>query len=280
VKNLFIAVVALSISISGLRAQDEAPGSAEGPSNSIGLYWGMRKLKQQDLIFSRFVHQDWSPVHVILNYEHSGKLEHRASIRYGHYSAHTGDLYDYQWDEITYPKLEHSFTEVDLTYSLGAKLAENEQWSFILGGRFRNRFQISYYDYGPSAQFAYHVPIGLDAWFNVSFDPGNKHHLEASLNLPLFSYVVRSPYMGQDDEYLERISVHGDVKIFFQHLSSGELQSWGTSQIIDLGLRYQFALSDRWKLGAAYQFSMNLHAEPLDFKSYESLFLVGTTFKF
>jgi len=272
-KKIYVIIMALLIVSMGLRAQEEA-------ENSLGLYLGVGKLKKQDLIFSPFVHQDWSPVNVVLNYRHSGKLEHRASFRYGHYSAYTGDLYNYAWDEITYTKLEHSFTEVDINYSLGYKLTENEQWSFILGGRFRNRFQISYYDYGPSAQFAYHMPIGLDAWFNVNFDPGDKHHLEANLMLPLFSYVARSPYLGQDDAYLERISVHGDLKIFFQHLGSGELQSWGSSQILDFDLGYRYALSDRWELGAAYRFSVNLHASPLDFKSYESLFLIGSTFKF
>ncbi len=279
-KTVYIVIVAVLMGIPGLRAQDTAPRSAEGPSNSIALYWGIGKLKKQDLIFSPFVHQDWSPVNVVLNYEHSGKLEHRASIRYGQYSAHTGDLYSFQLDGDTYPKYEHSFTEVDLNYSLGYRISEKENWTFILGGRFRNRFQISYYEFGPSSHFGYHVPIGLDAWFNVSFDPGSKHHLEGSLNLPLFSYVARSPYMGQDAEYMERISVHGDIKIFFQHLASGELQSWGTSQIVDLGLRYKYSLSDRWELGAAYEFSMNLHAAPRDIKSYENLFLVGTTFKF
>lgn len=272
-KRIYIAFLALVLALPELGAQNQA-------SSSLGLYWGMGKLKKQDLIFSPFVHQDWSPLNVALNYKRSGKLEQRASIRYGHYSAYTGQLYSYAWDDIVYPKLEHSFTEVDLNYSLGKKLAEKNQWSLILGGRFRNRFQISYYDYGPSAQFAYHMPIGLDAWLNVSFNPGKKHHLEANLNLPLFSYVARSPYMGQDDEYLERISVHGDIKIFFQHLASGELQSWGSSQIIDFDLGYQYELSDRWELGAAYSFSMNLHEGPRDFKSYEHLFLIGTNYKF
>jgi len=47
-------------------AQDEAHGSNEGLSNSLGLYWGFGKLMKQDLIFSPFVHQDWSPMNVVL----------------------------------------------------------------------------------------------------------------------------------------------------------------------------------------------------------------------
>jgi len=278
--KITIIILALLTGLSGLKAQDEKPGSTEGPFNSIGLFWGIGNLKKQDMMFSPFTHQDWSPVNVVLSYERSAKLEHRVYFRYGHYSAHTGDLYSYQYDGETYPKYEHSFSLADLNYSLGYKLEGNEQWSFILGGRFRNRFQISYYEFGPASHFGYHIPIGLDAWFNASFDPGTRQRFEANLTLPLFSYVARSPYLGQDDWYLERISVHGDLKIFFQHLASGELQSWGTSQIADLELRYHYDLSERWGLGAAYLFSMNLNSSPLKYISYEHLFTAGITYKF
>jgi hypothetical protein len=278
-KKIAMIIVALVICLSGLRAQDETSNSQEKPTNSIGISWGFGNLKKQDLIFSPFVHQSWSPINVVVDYERSGKLEQRATVRFGNYTSQTGDLFSYIIDGETYPKYPHSFVRVDLNYSLGVILKENEQWKFILGGRFRNRFQISNYDYGPAASFAYHIPIGLDAWFNLRFDPGNKHRFEANLNLPLFSYVARSPYMGQDDQYLEEITVHGDLKVFFEHLKSGEVQSWGSSQIVDLDLRYHFALSDRWDLDAGYLFSMNLNSTPARLTSYEHLFLIGTTFK-
>jgi hypothetical protein len=276
-KKLTIILMALVTSLSGLRAQNQPTSSTEKPTNSIGIYWGTGNLKKQDLIFTPFVHQSWSPVNVMLNYERSGKLEQRASIRYGHYGAQTGDPFSYIIDGETYSKYGHSFNLVDLNYSLGVKLVENEQWKFILGGRIRARFQISDYDFGSAGSFGYYIPMGLDAWVNLKYDPGSKHRFEANLNLPLFSGVARSPYMGQDDGYMERISVHGDLKIFFEHVKTAEIQSWGTSQIVDLDLRYHYALNDRWELGAGYMFSMNLHSTPARLTSYEHLFLIGTT---
>jgi hypothetical protein len=278
--KITIIIMALFTSLSGLRAQEKSDSASAEATNSIGLSWGLGNLKKQDLIFSPFVHQSWSALNFVVDYERSGKLEQRATVRFGSYKGQTGDLFSYILDGETYAKYPHSFVRVDLNYSLGVKLTENEQWKFILGGRFRNRFQISNYDFGPAGSFGYHVPIGLDAWFNLSFDPGNRHRFEANLNLPLFSYVARSPYMGQDGEYMDRISAHGGLKIFFNHLGSGEVQSWGMSQIVDLDLRYHFALSDRWDLDAGYLFSMNLNSAPLKLTSYENLFLIGATFKF
>ncbi len=72
-KRFYVIVAALLISFSGLRAKDSA-------NNSLGLYLGYGKLKKQDLIFSPFVHQDWSPVHVEfvdgVNYEGTGMPPH------------------------------------------------------------------------------------------------------------------------------------------------------------------------------------------------------------
>jgi hypothetical protein len=219
-KKLTLIIVALVTSLSGLLAQENSKSASAEATNSIGLSWGLGNLKKQDLIFTPFIHQSWSALNVVVDYERSGKLEQRATVRFGNYGVQTGDPFSYQLDGETYSKYGHSFNQVDLNYSLGVKLAENEQWKFILGGRIRTRFQISDYDFGTAGSFAYHIPIGLDAWFNLSFDPGNKHRFEANLNLPLFSYVARSPYMGQDDQYLEEIAVHGDLKVFFEHLKT------------------------------------------------------------
>lgn len=100
------------------------------------------------------------------------------------------------------------------------------------------------------------------------------------LALPIFSYLARSPYTGQDDPYLERIMVHGDLKIFVQQLKSGNIQSWGTSRMVDVELSYNYALNTRWDIGITYLFSMNLHNNPVQYTSIENVFYLGTTFNF
>ena len=107
-----------------------------------------------------------------------------------------------------------------------------------------------------------------------------KHTFDSEFALPLFSFLARSPYTSQDDLYLERIMVHGDLKVFGEHLKSATFQSWGKSQMVDFDLAYKYALNEKWDLGITYLFVMNLHNSPVRYTSIENVFYLGTTIKF
>ena len=119
----------------------------------------------------------------------------------------------------------------------------------------------------------------MDAIIDAAYRK-NGHLLSSSIALPLFSGLARSPYTGQDDWYLERIMVHGDLKVFAEQLKTQELQSWGKSQMLDIELGYNYALSEKWDIGVNYLFVMNLHNDPLPYTSIENIIYLGTTIKF
>lgn len=267
---LILSVCIMSTAVS--TAQD-------AKSNAFGVHLGMGNLKKQDLIFSPFIASDWSPLNVLLKYEHHGKLNHQASIRFGQFSYFVGEPFSYFARDIEYAKYPHSFTNLDLNYSLTKDILRSNGWTISAGGRFRNRFQISNFEFGHAGQFSYHLSSGLDALVNVEYRLG-KHSFNSDFFILLFSYLARSPYTGQDDFYLERIMVHGDLKIFGQHLKSGTIQSWGTSQMTDVELSYNYALNSTWDIGITYLFSMNLHSSPVRYTSIENIFYLGTTINF
>jgi hypothetical protein len=251
----------------------------ETKSNALGIHLGMGNLQKQDLIFSPFVGRDWSPLNVLLEYEHRGKIDQRASIRFGQYSDFIGESFSYYSRDIEYDKYPHSFTNLDLNYSLSKSVWQTSQWTISAGGRIRNRFQVSNFEFGHAGQFSYHLAIGLDALVEAEYRTG-KHAVNLILTLPVISYLARSPYTGLDDHYLERIMVHGDLKIFWEHLKSGTIQSWGTSRMMDLEIGYNYALNSAWDIGITYLFSMTLHTSPVQYTSIENIFYIGTTFKF
>ncbi len=271
-KRLSIILSVLLMNAALLSAQEIKP-------NALGINLGMGNLQKQDLIFSPFVARDWSPLNVRLEYEHHGRLNHKADLRFGQYSYFVGEPFSYYSRGILYDKYPHSFTNVDLNYSLSKNVFRSPNWTISAGGRIRNRFQISNFEFGHAGQFSYHLSTGLDALVDVEYRKG-KHALNSSLALPVFSYLARSPYTGQDDAYLERIMVHGDLKIFGQQLTSGTLQSWGTSKMVDFELGYHYALNAKWGIGISYLFSMNLHNDPVKYASIENIFYLGTTIKF
>ena len=251
----------------------------ETKSNSFGINLGMGRLKKQDLIYSPFIARDWSPMNVLLEYEHSAKLKHKVSLRFGQYFYYVGESFSYFSKGVEYDKFPHSFTNLDLNYSISRSIFQTDLWKISAGGRIRNRFQIANFEFGEAGQFSYHLANGLDALINVEYKSG-KHTFNSDFALPLFSSLARSPYTGQDDLYLERISVHGDLKIFAEHLKSGTLQSWGKSQMVDLNLSYKYSLNEKWELGITYFFSMNRHSTPLKYTSIENVLYVGTTLNF
>ena len=271
-KRLTIILSVLLTGATHLSAQDIKP-------NALGIHLGMGNLQKQDLIFSPFVANDWSPLNVRLEYEHHGKLNHKVDLRFGQYSYFVGEPFSYYSRGILYDKYPHSFTNVDLNYSLSKNILHSARWTISVGGRVRNRFQIANYEFGHAGQFSYHLSMGLDALVDVEYRTG-KHALNSALALPVFSYLSRSPYTGQDDPYLERIMVHGDLKVFAQQLKAGTLQSWGTSRMADFELGYTYAFNPAWEIGITYLFSMNLHNDPVNYTSFENIVYLGTTFKF
>ena len=271
-KRISIFLIALITGTALLSAQ-------EIKSNALGINLGMGNLQKQDLIFSPFVARDWSPLNVLLEYEHHGKLNHKARLRFGQNAYFVGEPFSFYSRDILNDKYPHSFTNLDLIYSLSKTIIRSENWTIAAGGRVRNRFQISNFEFSNAGQFSYHLSTGLDAVINVGYRTG-KHALNSSLALPVFSYLARSPYTGQDDLYLERIMVHGDLKIFVEHLKSGMIQSWKRSQMVDFELGYTYSLNENWDLGISYLFSMNLHNSPVNYTSIENIFYLGTTLNF
>ena len=271
-KRIYIFLSILMMSTALLNAQDEK-------ANSFGMNLGMGNLQKQDLIFSPFIIRDWSPLNILLDYEHTGKVDQKVSLRFGQSFYFLGEPFSYFSRGIEIVKWPHSSSNVDLTYSLTKSLLQNNNWKISAGGRYRNRFQITDYAFGEAGQFSYNLSYGLDALINIEYTSG-KHSFESELALPLFSFLARSPYTSQDDAYLERIMVHGGLKIFVEHLKSATFQSWGKSQMADFDLSYKYALNEKWDLGITYLFVVNLYNTPVKYTSIENVIYLGTTLKF
>ncbi len=271
-KRMYIFLSILMMSTSLIKAQ-------EVKSNSFGINLGMGNLKKQDLIFSPFIIRDWSPLNILLDYEHTGKVDQKVSLRFGQSSYYVGEPYSYFHRGEKTEKWPHSTSNIDLNYSLTKSILQNNNWKLSAGGRYRNRFQLTNYDFGNAGQFSYNLSYGLDALLNIEYKSG-KHSFDSEFALPIFSALARSPYTSQDDAYMERIMVHGDLKIFVEHLKSATYESWGKSQMVDFDVSYKYALSEKWDIGMTYLFVMNLHNTPVQYTSIENVIYLGTTIKF
>ena len=249
--------------------------------NKLSLNWGIGNLVKQNITFSPLIQEDWSPLNFKLTYNRSNKMEHQASIRYSNYKSQIGDEFTYNapWDESahTYP---HNMNIAELNYSLGKSILNRDQLSLTIGGKSRNRFDISDYVYGFSGTAGNYLSLGLNIWMNFKYKFTEKHQLNGNISLPIIAYVYRSPYLTQNDDYFEDISSNNDIKGFLLYFKRGEIQSWNKAQNFDFDLAYNYTLSERWGLGFKYWFSVNMNQKPTKYASIENVLYLSLNYKF
>lgn len=274
-KILYVCLLAFLICGGNIQAQNENP-------RSLQLSWGVGNLVRQDLTFSSIVLRSTSPLNVALTYSRSQKWEQRVFVKFGQYSAMVGEPFDYYWDTPDEPssRYPHSFTMLDVNYSLGKSLIDNGKWKLIVGGKVKNDLHISYNNFAAFGHFGYYLSFGLDAWVNLHYQPGEKHHFQSNLSLPLASYISRSPYTSQNDKYFEDNYDHSDIKALLNFMKRGSIHSWGQSQTVDFDLSYFYQLTEKWEIGGNYYLSMNFNQTPTNYASIEQVLSLSGKFNF
>jgi hypothetical protein len=249
-------------------------------TNAISLSYGIGKLKRQDVNFSPFIFYPTSSLNVSFAYEHTGKVFQRVYTRFGNYSD-SSEPFNYLSDiEGQVGTLPHTFSILDLNYTLGFKAISNDKLTLLVGGQLRNQLNVGDYNYGESGIGYYNFAFGLDLWSGLDYRLAKKHHIGAELSLPVVSWVTRSPYLGQDDQYFENVAKNKTFDSIGNYIADGELQSWGSFQRFDFQVKYRYAISDKWSLKASYNLSMNFSNIPQSYTSIENLVLFGAQLNF
>lgn len=243
-------------------------------TSQLSLSIGPAHLSRQDLIFSPFIHKDLSPLSVGLKYEWDKKHHQFLRFDYAGFSAGVETPYDILVDGETETAYPHSFTFIGFDYGAGKWLGDNVKSPSILGGSINMDVQAMTYQYGRSSFFGYYATFGIGVWYKKYFDLGDRHHLSAQVELPLVSWYARSPYLVNDDEFIENIYSHNGFKTFFAYLGDGELVTWNKLQTVNLGVDYQYELSDKWSIGASWKFAFIHASDPLPLTSVQNNFSV------
>jgi len=252
--------------------------SALPPSLSIRL--GPGYYARQDQVFSPFVHKDWSFLNVALQYDWGKKSSQFVAVEFGSYNPILVPEYTYgeDNDDQTYP---HSFTLVNLTYGLGKKLAvNNTRNSLVLGGFFEADVEASNYSYAWVGHFGYMAPFSLGIWSEYQLPLRGPNKLTVKALLPLVSLVARSPYLINDDEFIQNTYSHNGLTTFFEYLGDGDIETLNKIQQLELQLGYQHKLSEKWSIGGLYSFRFMHASEPQNFLSYRHTFYINLAHSF
>jgi len=248
--------------------------------NSLSLSFGPGYIMRQDVIFSPFIHSDFSLLNMGLDYIHQAKIFQKVSLRFGSFNPMVSNPYYFTVHGGTVTAYPHYFNLIDIDYLIGKAIMETEKSTLMVGGVFSTDIQALNYVYGRFSSFGYYSSFGLGVFGRYSFAINDKHRIVTSLQLPFLAWLSRPPYMGIDDEFIENISSHSGFKTLMAFISDGELVTWNRLQTFDAGLTYRYSLNEKWDLGAGYLFEFVHANQPQELISFRNSISISLTIRF
>lgn len=250
------------------------------PENTLTLRAGLGHMVRQDLIFSPFIHRDVSPINIGLEYARSGRVYQNISIGYSSYMPMVEEPYQYLDREEQKTASPHYFTFVDIDYLLGKRIIQKGKLTTTLGGLLSSNIQLLNYVYGRVGNTGYVLSFGLGAFIKQDYQITKKHTVSAKLQLPLVYWLARSPYLVNDDAYIENISSHSDLKSFAAFVGDGGFTTISQIQSLNFEIGYTYQLSPKWKVGASYWLEFMHARRPRNLLSLRNSFNLSVNFIF
>ncbi len=250
--------------------------------NTFTVTYGIHHLASQDLIFSPFILRDITVLNAGLSYRHESKFLQVAEFQFDSFDPVYQNTFFYFTvpDAEKHETIKNDFTHVKLNYGFSKLFRVGNKYRLYLGVISENTIHAQYYYAGFFGTFAYFASFGLSAWTEFEYDINEKQTVSATAYAPLLAWICRSPYLANDDEFIENISSHNSVKTFFAYLGDGNLQTLNQLQQFNLGLNYQYELNQHWDIGAGYQFNIIHATSPLNLLVLQNGINISGLFKF
>ncbi len=255
-------------------------GQESTRKNALSIDLGPGYLARQDLIFTPLIHNDLSLLNIGFHYTRNAKLFQKASLRYAGFSPMVAEPFEFTIHGDTNTAYPHSFSLIDLDYQLGKSIKETPHAVTTVGGLFSTDIQALNYAYGRIGSFGYYAAFGLGVFGKYGRTINEKSQVSATLQFPLVAWLARSPYLVNDDAFIENISSHDGFKTLMAFIGDGQLVTWNKMQTLDLALKYEYQLSERWGLGAAYLFEFIHVPQPRNLLSFRHSLNLSTHFRF
>ncbi len=253
---------------------------AQDIANGIQLQLGLSHVSRQDLVFSPFIHKDLSPINIGIRYQREKTFYQNIHLRFSLLRPSFNEPYEYFDNNEKKQTSPHIFTIIDLDYWLGKEFRRREKSNTKIGIAFNADIQALNYVYGRISSFGYYSAFGFGGFGSHTHYINEKNKITGQIALPMFSWLARSPYLVNDDEFIENTSSHSGVKTFFAFIGDGKIATLNKLQAVDFRLNYTYKLNDRWELGVDYLFEFIHPKEPRNLLSYKNSIFFNTTFKF
>lgn len=249
---------------------------------SLTFATGYHLIARQDQVFSPMIHRGSAFPNVGLAYVHqSTDLRHAVRLGYDGYSAGFADTYPFI--DLVSGKEEttsrSAFTIVDLSYELQWNVGDTGDTRILLGGGFFGQLGSLNHGYAfPS--FGYTIFFGIGPTARLEHALNERTRLHAGLSLPILSWVARSPYALNDDQFIEDQRSHKTMPTLGAFIAGGRWASFGSFRraLLSLGAEHRFA--SRWSVGGSYSLEYLDVSEPARLISFRNGIDASITYHF
>lgn len=273
----FILFICLFFVSTVLWSQNDSAHQVTGKNFSkqrcfeLGL--GFSTLARQDLVFSPFIHRDIAFPAALIGYEAQGKFIHKIGLRYATFSAMLDESYEYLEDGEEETTVPHSFTFVKLDYFAGLTLLTSVKERITGGLSLQWDIHALNYSYGRINSFGYYSGTGLAVSGKYERLISESTTLLLSLQVPLVTWFARSPYLVNDDEFIENISSHKGINTFIAFIGDGKFVTLNRLQRLTTEIGVSHRLSDHWLFGGEWTFDFTHASSPRNMLSYQNTVL-------
>lgn len=244
--------------------------------HTFSIALGIGQNTRQDLIFSPMRHQDISPMVLGLSYARKKNYEQEIRLDVAQFNAGVKAPFPYRIHEEQHTADPHSFTCFGLDYTLGKGVGKTT----YVGGLFAADLQVLNYAYGRISSFGYFSAFGLGVYVKHAFCIGKNARITGQFKLPVLAWVARSPYLVNDDEFIENTSSHKGFRIFAAFVGDGAMTTLNKMQSAHFEGKYMYKIHRKWDLGAAYSCSLLHVVEPRPLLSFRNTLSLYIHFKF
>jgi hypothetical protein len=273
-KAVLLTVAFLSL-LNDLCAQQVEGGS-------LSLATGYHHIARQDQVFSPMIHRGSAFPNVGLAYTHEGtRQRHALRLGYDGYSAGFAEQYDFfdLVDGSEQTTARSSFTMVDLAYEFQRMIGDTGTTEVLLGGGFFG--QLGALDHGYAfPSFGYTIFMGIGPSVRVQHGLSDRTRLYANVSLPVLSWVARSPFALNDDDFIEHQRSHSTLPTLGAFIRGGRWASFGSFRRMLLEVGVDHRLAARWSLGARYFLEYLDVSKPRRLISYRNGLDLALTFHF
>jgi hypothetical protein len=232
-------------------------GYAQTPAvTSWSVALGSNVFARQDQTFSPFVHSGSGGLAARVSFQHFRKWEHQAELAFAATSFSKFPTFRFYTPEIkdeAQTGAPHQATMLDVGYSVGHVLWSRPKHRWSAGIFTDLDVDALYYVHARISHFGYFIAIHGGLWTRWRYTPHPKHQLALTGHLPVLAWVAHSPYLINDDVFIEQASNHKTLTILGNFIAGGAVKNMSQYQRATLDWRYHYAWRKKWKVGIAGQ---------------------------